>query len=485
MKIMDIETYNYKTEPYKHQRETLAKSAHKNLYALFLEMGLGKSKILLDNAAILFDQEKISGLLIVSPKGNLRNWDVHEVNKHLPDHIQRNVLVWQPNHTKQWLKDYKEMVEGDSDGILNIFLVNVEAFATVKACKFVEEFLVTHDAMMAIDESTTIKNPKAKRTKHLIKLAPLADYRRILTGFPITKAPLDLYSQCYFLSPNLLGFSSYYAFSARYAITQARRMGSHSFQQIVGFQRLEELQESIKDFSIRKTKDQCLDLPAKVYTKRLVELTDEQKKAYATMKQKALMVLDNEVFSTMNVLTQIMRLQQIVAGSLRNEDGETIVLKNNRVRTVLDLLEETSGKVVIFAMFQTDIEQLEKAIAQKFGERSVASYYGKTPQDERQKIIDRFQDSESELRYFISNPQTGGRGITLTEASTMIFYSNSYDLELRVQAEDRIHRIGQEKSCTYIDLVSENTVDEKILQNLLSKVKISNEILGEIRNWFN
>ena len=482
---MDIETYNYKTEPYKHQRETLAKSAHKNLYALFLEMGLGKSKILLDNAAILFDQEKISGLLIVSPKGNLRNWDVHEVNKHLPDHIQRNVLVWQPNHTKQWLKDYKEMVEGDSDGILNIFLVNVEAFATVKACKFVEEFLVTHDAMMAIDESTTIKNPKAKRTKHLIKLAPLADYRRILTGFPITKAPLDLYSQCYFLSPNLLGFSSYYAFSARYAITQARRMGSHSFQQIVGFQRLEELQESIKDFSIRKTKDQCLDLPAKVYTKRLVELTDEQKKAYATMKQKALMVLDNEVFSTMNVLTQIMRLQQIVAGSLRNEDGETIVLKNNRVRTVLDLLEETSGKVVIFAMFQTDIEQLEKAIAQKFGERSVASYYGKTPQDERQKIIDRFQDSESELRYFISNPQTGGRGITLTEASTMIFYSNSYDLELRVQAEDRIHRIGQEKSCTYIDLVSENTVDEKILQNLLSKVKISNEILGEIRNWFN
>jgi len=484
MKIMDIEAYNYKTEPYDHQRETLAKSAHKSLYALFLEMGLGKSKILLDNAAILFDQEKISGLLIVSPKGNLRNWDVHEVNKHLPDHIQRNVLVWQPNHTKQWLKDYKEMVEGDSDGILNIFLVNVEAFATVKACKFVEEFLVTHDAMMAIDESTTIKNPKAKRTKHLIKLAPLADYRRILTGFPITKAPLDLYSQCYFLSPNLLGFSSYYAFSARYAITQARRMGSHSFQQIVGFQRLEELQESIKDFSIRKTKDQCLDLPAKVYTKRYVELTDEQKKAYGTMKQKALMVLENEVFSTMNVLTQIMRLQQVVAGSLRNEDGETIVLNNNRVRAVLDLLEETSGKVVIFAVFQTDIEQLQKAIADKFGERSVASYYGKTPQDERQKIIDRFQDPESELRYFISNPQTGGRGITLTEASTMIFYSNSYDLELRVQAEDRIHRIGQNKSCTYIDLVSKNTVDEKILQNLLSKVKISNEVLGEIRNWF-
>ena len=151
---------------------------------------------------------------------------------------------------------------------------------------------------------------------------------------------------------------------------------------------------------------------------------------------------------------------------------------------MLDLLEETSGKVVVFAVFQTDIQELERAITEKFGQGSVASYYGHTRQDERQKIIEKFQDPDSELRYFVSNPQTGGRGITLTEANTMIFYSNSYDLELRVQAEDRIHRIGQEHSCTYIDLVSPGTVDEQILRNLLSKVKISNEVLGEVRSWF-
>ncbi len=481
---MELNNYEFKSEPYQHQLETLQESYHRNLFALFLEMGLGKSKILLDNAGMLFEEGKISGLLIVSPKGNLRNWDINEVNKHLPDRIERNVLVWQPNHTQKWLHDFKKMVDEPSDGQLNIFLVNVEAFATVKACKFVEEFMVTHDVMMAVDESTTIKNPKAKRTQHLIKLAPLADYRRILTGFPITKAPLDLYSQCYFLSPNLLGFSSFYAFQARYAITQRRQMGRHAFQQIVGFQKLEELQQSIKDFSIRKIKDECLDLPEKVYVKRHVELTDEQNKAYGTMKREALMILEDELFSTMNVLTQLMRLQQVVAGSLRNEEGETIILKNNRVQTVLDLLEETSGKVVIFAVFQTDIQELERAITEKFGQGSVASYYGHTPQDERQKIIEKFQDPDSELRYFVSNPQTGGRGITLTEASTMIFYSNSYDLELRVQAEDRIHRIGQERSCTYIDLVSPGTVDEQILRNLLSKVKISNEVLGEVRSWF-
>ena len=295
---------------------------------------------------------------------------------------------------------------------------------------------------------------------------------------------MDLYSQCYFLSPNLLGFSSYYAFRARYAITQARTMGRHSFQQIIGFQKLEELQETIKDFSIRKRKEECLDLPEKVYVRRHIELTDEQKVAYQTMKQQALMILNEELFSTMNVLTQLMRLQQVVAGSLRNEEGETITLKNNRIQAVLDLLEETSGKVVIFAIFQTDIQELEKAIGEKFGEGAVVSYYGKTPQDKRQVAIDKFQDPDSELRYFVSNPQTGGRGITLTGANTMIFYSNSYDLELRVQAEDRIHRIGQEYSCTYIDLVSEGTVDELILKNLLNKVKISNEVLGEVRSWF-
>ena len=277
---MKLKEYEFKTEPYEHQSETLNLSAYRTLFALFLEMGLGKSKILLDNAALLFEEQKISGLIIVTPKGNLRNWDVHEITKHLPERVDRNVLVWQPNHTQKWLREFEKMTKEDSTGTLNIFLINVEAFATIKACKFVEEFLVTHDAMMVIDESTTIKNPKAKRTKHLIKLAPLADYRRILTGFPITKAPLDLYSQCYFLSPNLLGFSSYYAFRARYAITQSRTMGRHSFQQIIGFQKLEELQEIIKDFSIRKRKEECLDLPEKVYMKRHVELTDEQKVAY-------------------------------------------------------------------------------------------------------------------------------------------------------------------------------------------------------------
>ena len=293
---MEIKNYEYKTEPYQHQRDVLETSAYKNLYALFLEMGLGKSKILLDNLAILFKQDEVSGAVIVAPKGVLSNWSENEIARHLPDDIERNVLVWQSNHTQRWTKAFKDMVEEDSTGKLNILLVNVEAFATTKGCQHVEEFLNTHNCMFVIDESTTIKNPKAKRTKNLIKLAPLADYRRILTGFPITKAPLDLYSQCFFLSPTLLGFSSYYSFRARYAMTQRKFLGGHSFDHIVGYQRLDELQKLLQGFSVRKRKEECLDLPPKVYTKRQVELTKEQKQAYEQMRQQALMVLDGDTF---------------------------------------------------------------------------------------------------------------------------------------------------------------------------------------------
>ena len=447
-------------------------------------MGLGKSKILIDNIGILFLDKKITGAVVVAPKGVLDNWSINELDRHLPDTIERNVLVWQSNHTQQWTKDFKSMVEEDSTGKLNFLLINVEALATDKGAKHLQEFLATHDCMLAIDESTTIKNPKAKRTKNLVKLAPMAKYRRILTGFPITKAPLDLYSQCYFLHPELLGYNSYYAFRARYAITQRRQVGSHAFDHIVGYQRLDELQESIKHFSTRYKKEDCLDLPEKLYIKRYVELTTEQKKAYEQMKKEAIMILEEETFTTVNVLTQLMRLQQVVAGSLRGPDGNVIKLKNNRLQSVLDVIEETQGKVVIFGVFHTDIETLAEALQSKYGRNSTATYYGNTPQSERQNIITRFQDPDNELKYFISNPQTGGRGITLTEANVIIYYSNSYDLELRIQSEDRIHRIGQNDKCTYVDFVSPDTVDEHILKTLLNKVKISNEILGEVRQWF-
>ena len=196
-----MRNYEYQTEPYKHQEKTLARSAFRKEFALFLEMGLGKSKVLLDNAAVLFEADKINALLIITPKGNLRNWDKLEIPKHFPERIEKKVLVWQPNHTNKWKQEYCSLVLEEHPERLEIMTMNVEAFSTEKGLKFARAFVLAHETMIAVDESTLIKNPQAKRTKNLLNLSREAPYKRILTGFPVTKTPLDLYSQCAFLNP--------------------------------------------------------------------------------------------------------------------------------------------------------------------------------------------------------------------------------------------------------------------------------------------
>lgn len=179
-----------------------------------------------------------------------------------------------------------------------------------------------------------------------------------------------------------------------------------------------------------------------------------------------------------------MRLQQICCGHLMTDDGTMREIKNNRMSELLGLVEEVQGKAIIWATYSHDIRQIKEAIAKLFGENSVATYYGATAQDERQEIVNRFQDPEDPLRFFIGQPKTGGYGITLTAANTVIYYSNSYDLEIRLQSEDRAHRIGQTNRVTYIDLVSPDTVDEKILTALRDKIDIAGKVLNEdVKGW--
>jgi SNF2 family DNA or RNA helicase len=151
---------------------------------------------------------------------------------------------------------------------------------------------------------------------------------------------------------------------------------------------------------------------------------------------------------------------------------------------LLDITDELQGKAIIWASFTHDIQQIARSLRDRFGPDSVALYYGETPQEDRQEIVHRFQDMNSDLRFFVGQPKTGGYGITLSAASTVIYYSNSYDLENRLQSEDRAHRIGQKKNVTYIDLVCPDTIDEKILEALKNKINLSQKVFGEeARNW--
>ena len=480
-----MQNYQYETTPYDHQRVALEDSWSAEYYALFMEMGTGKTKVAIDTMAILYEAEKLKAVLIIAPKGVYDNWVKGEIPIHLPKRIPRQLCRWIPSKTKKFEEELMDFIV-KKDPILKIFVMNVEAFSTPRGTEAATAFLYQNPAnMVVVDESTTIKNRKAARTKNIMSLQRHSKYRRILTGSPITKSPMDLFSQCGFLAEKSLGFNSFYAFQGRYANIQQRTMGHRSFQQVMGYRRLDELSEKLDVFSNRVLKMDCLDLPPKVYIRRDVELTPEQEKLYRQMKKLALAKLDNgELATTASVLTQIMRLQQICCGHLMPDDGAMQLIKNNRLTELLNLVEEVQGKAIIWATYTHDILQISKELSERFGPDSVATYYGDTEQDARQEIVNDFQDMENPLRFFVGQPRTGGYGITLTAANTVIYYSNSYDLEIRLQSEDRAHRIGQTNKVTYIDLVSPNTIDEKILQALRSKIDIAGQVLKEdTKSW--
>ena len=473
--------YKFKLKPYKHQLTALEKSWNKETYAYFMEMGTGKTKVLIDNMSMLYDKGKIDGALIVAPKGVVKTWYEQELPTHLPDHIENVTVLWQSNINKTQQEKLETLFEIET--ALHILVMNVEALSTEKGVKFATKFLNSHKTLMAIDESTTIKTPAAKRTKNIIDLGTIAKYRRIMTGSPVTKNPLDLYTQCYFLDPYLLDFASYYAFRNRYAIMKTMHVRGRSIQVVHKFQNLSELSEIVKRFSYRVLKEDCLDLPPKNWIKRHITLSKEQQKVYDQMKKTALATLNGKVTSTMTVITQLMRLQQITCGHFVADDGSTQEIKNNRITELMDVLDEIEGKAIIWGHWQKDIQNIVNEIEKVHGSSSVVSYYGLTPQEERQDNIRQFQ-SDPKCRFMVGTPSTGGYGITLTAANTVIYYSNGYDLEKRLQSEDRAHRIGQKKNVTYIDIIAEKTVDEKIQESLRRKINIASEVMGEeLRAW--
>ena len=471
--------YKFKTEPYEHQKDALKKCWNKESFAIFAEMGTGKTKIALDNACILYNKGKIDRLLVVAPKGTYMNWVDQEIPTHVPDYIERNVLAWKPNITDKYEQQLKA-IRDSNDYKFKIFVMNVESLSTKKGIYYAKLFL-TGKSMMIVDESTTIKNPQAKRTKNILSLAREAKYRRILTGSPVTQSPMDLWAQMDFLDPEILGQQSFYAFRTRYAvvITANAAGGTHKYQKIVKFKNLAQLGQLVSPHSYRILKKDCLDLPEKTFTKREIELTDEQKQAYGEMKANAMTILKGESLTAVNVLTQLMRLHQITCGHMKTDSGDTLNLKNNRLDELMQILAETSGKAIIWANYIHDILNIEAAIKKEYGPTSYCTYYGATKAEDRQRCIYDFQNKMNDCRFFIGNTQTGGYGITLTAASTVIYYSNNYDLEKRIQSEDRAHRIGQKNPVLYIDLVSKGTVDEKIIKSLRNKVNIAKEISGE------
>ena len=477
--------YIFKTKPFKHQQDIFDGSWDRIYYALFMEMGLGKSKVIIDTIGKLKLEGKIDSALIVAPKGVYDNWAKQEIPNHLPDEYERYIVSWKPTKAKAFQDSMSKLVFETLPGI-KFFLVNVEAFSTERGKKAAYYFLKKNpDNIMVVDESTTIKNRQAVRTKNLLQLGQYAKYKRILTGSPVTKSPMDLFSQCKFLDTKALGQESYFAFQNRYAVVLRKTFGARSFNDIVGYRRLDELNEKLLGFSARTLKKDCLDLPDKVYIKRNVPLTHQQKTIYEEMRRFALARLaKGELATTTSILTQLMRLQQICCGYLESDEGRLEVLDSHILDELINIIQETSGKVIIWCNYVYGIGEIKARLVEEYGKNTVETYFGLTKQEDRQEIVNRFEAPYDSLRFFIGQPKTGGYGITLNQASTVIYYSNSYDLESRLQSEDRAHRIGQKKSVTYVDLISPGTIDEKIVEALREKINLADQVLKEdTKNW--
>ena len=201
------------------------------------------------------------------------------------------------------------------------------------------------------------------------------------------------------------------------------------------------------------------------------------------MKKEAIAFLDGKMQSSVTVMTQLMRLHQITCGHFTADDGTIKDLKCDRLGELMDIVSNMEGKAVIWSHYTHDVVRIIEALKKKYGDNSVVDYYGATSDNERQQNIKKFQEDDN-CRYFVGTTHTGGYGITLTAASNMIYYSNGYDLEKRQQSEARIDRIGQTKPMTYVDIICEDTIDDRIVKSLRKKVDIASTILNEdLRQW--
>jgi len=462
--------YKFKTKPYKYQLEAFNEGKDRLQYAYFMEMGTGKTKVTIDNLAYLYHCNKINFALVVAPNTVYQNWK-RELDIHCP--ISTSVFTYKVDKIKNFAFDKNKM---------NIFLMNVEAFSHKSGKTLANMLLGSYGSKgcMVIDESTTIKNRTAIRTKNIIALGRKAKYRRILTGSPVTKSPLDLFSQAGFLGNDLLKCSdNFYVFQSTYCILRKiTNSVGRAFNLAVGFKDLGRLEKIVKSFSFRVRKKDCLDLPDKVYQKRVIPLSPKQKKIYDDLKENARIIIEDKKVEYNTKITEIIKLLQVTAGFIKTEEGDIEEFESAKMKELLNVLEETEGKVIIWANWVHSLQMIIKELKKKYGDESVVAIYGAIPSQEREDAVDKFQ-KDDKTRFFISNPQTGGYGLTLTEANTVIYFSNNYDLEQRQQSEDRAHRIGQENKVLYIDLVAEKTVDESVIRALNQKIKLSAETLGE------
>ena len=503
MAILEEKTYNmvnshFKTTPYKNQINFLQKYLRYEYVALDWKMGTGKTWAAINNATELWAAGDCNSLLVFAPNGVHLNWVLKEIPKHVPDWVRYRAVAWTSSQKKKDREDLEELFD-PKDNDLRILTVNWEAIQSKRGFDFVEKFCIGSEKLMIVcDESDSVKNPKAARTKALMKLKKYSTWRRIMSGTMINNSPFDLYSQYSFLDESILQTTSFYAFKSEYAemiderspLMNAIRAktGSRFSPQVIAkdgkgkpkYRNLDRLKMLIQPYTSTVLKEDCLDLPDKIYKTVLFEMTKEQKEVYKIAKEKCRLVFAGEE-TPFAKLVAFTKLAQITSGYFIHPfsdipvriqgDNPKLSLLGERVAKIV----YEGSKVIVWARYRIEIFD----IVQMLNKQNIpcVEYHGGVKQECRVKAIDEFENGDCQV--FVGNQQAGGTGITLIAASYVVYFSNNFSLRDRLQSEDRAHRIGQTKSVTYINIAAKETIDEHVIEAIASKQDIADSIVGK------
>lgn len=491
-------TYVEKTKSFEHQAELYERTRELKAHAILWEMGTGKSKVAIDTIGHLFESGEINGALILAPKNVAPNW----TNDELPDHLglspsRVRVFLW--NTSKANGKGYQEKLDKfltSHGSLLTILVMSYDAVMTerkkgakrglLKGKEAAKQMLIDRRCMFVLDESARIKNPNAKRTKRVMAAGKHADYRRVMTGTPVSNSPFDVYTQLKFLDPDVwrrMGCGTFAAFRATFGvwIEHERNDNGQKFKQLVDFQNLAILNKVVDRMGSRLLKDDVLDLPPKLYSKRTFDMVPEQRRIYDELKREFVIWLDSgDAITAPLAITRMLRLQQVTSGYCPTDDGGILrITPNARLACLMDLLEDVPHQAIVWAKFRDDIKQISEAI----GPDNCVVYDGSVSQSDRE--VRRAAFKAGDAQYFVANPAAAGEGLTLHMAKTVVYYNSTYKLGDRLQSEDRAHRAGMDdRPVQYIDIVAAGTIDRAILRALRTKVDLAAQVTGDkIRQW--
>lgn len=492
----------FKTKPFGHQLEAYNLMENKRNYALFCEMGTGKSKMLIDDAARLFKQKHIDLMFVLCPNGLQQNWILREIPIHLAlDNYQ--IGFSRSGMGKKETTTWEALVSLKGEDLFKVLAVNIDQLVNFQMYTYYKSIIRDHETLLIVDESQRIKKPgmSTKRSHRTVLLGEHAIAKRIASGSPMPNGPQDLYNQFKFLNPGILGYRTFADFKVSHMefaqIDVSNRPGIEKMvPKIMGYRRIKKLKEKMKPYTYAVRLRDCVDMPPLIFEDYFVTLTPQQERMYKSLQKEAiasienppsnltneeliLWAFENPLVISKNALSKCIRLVQVLGGFVPDDDGVMHELDNNKIKVMNEIIEdEPHKKFMILAQYKPEIKAIVESLNKNFGKESVVEYHGGVKMTDRTIAVDRLQE-DPKTRFFVAQWQSA-IGITLTAATRALCYSFPYhNWEHFIQAIYRIFRIGQHHKVVVTQLVSENKADRGIIKNITEKGKAEANVIWD------